>query len=466
MESTTNSNNYEDITRSIISSSTNNPVQINLDMVLQVIGKIEEITGCKLYNQDQLTNYLVELGEENFVEQAKKSIRENLIPQVNFNTLFKSEMGFTLVFDQDDVIVLYKNKPVTMENLEQIKSNLSRNNLNDFPIISELYVDNIINVIGGFISKNLTVQFYCSNIPAPYWKLFEIKCKKANANTPAIHSKCKELEKIVTGENFKPIPVNVQVQNQTLSSDDNELKAALMQIEEYENKNKPVVDGSKLSDNEKKALDDVYRMEVMSYLDDIAIMSFLDTLEKIDNLDKEPKFNEQTYMTNYIKMLLESVANMGNKIAKFYYIYKMFNLIGADKLIVSNDNFRKTISSKINEISEELYILQSADLKLYHGIISSMEQAKKTIDSIELEKNPNYKSNWVTNNQVSILNQIMNGNNGNNGNSNNQNLIVESDDEEEIVVEEVEEVNHVHSDNDSDDSDDHMIEDSDYDSDV
>ncbi len=465
MESTTNSNNYEDITRAIISSSTDNPVQINLDMVLQVIGKIEEITGCKLYNQDQLTNYLVELGEENFVEKAKKAIMENLIPQVNFNTLFKSEMGFTLVFDQDDVVVLYKNKPVTMENLEQIKSSLFRNNLNDFPLISEQYVDNIINVITGFISKNLTVQFNCSNIPAPYWKLFEIKCKKANANTPAIHSKCKELEKIVTGENFKPIPVNVQVQNQTPSSDDNELKAALMQIEEYENKNKPVADASKLSDNEKKALDDVYRMEVMSYLDDNAIMSFLDTLEKIDNLDKEPKFNEQTYMTNYIKMLLESVANMGNKIAKFYYIYKMFNLIGADKLIVSNDNFRKTISSKINEISEELYILQSADLKLYHGVVSSMEQAKKTIDSIELEKNPNYKSNWVTNNQVSILNHIMN---GINGNSNNQNLIVESDDEdeEEIVVEEVEEVNHVHSDNDSDDSDDHSIDNSDYDSDV
>ncbi len=454
MESTTNSNNYEDITRAIISSSTDNPVQINLDMVLQVIGKIEEITGCKLYNQDQLTNYLVELGEENFVEQAKKSIRENLIPQVNFNTLFKSEMGFTLVFDQDDVVVLYKNKPVTMENLEQIKSNLLRNNLNDFPLISEPYVENIINVIAGFISKNLTVQFYCSNIPAPYWKLFEIKCKKANANTPAINSKCKELERIVTGENFKPVPVNVHVQNQTPSSDDNELKAALMQIEEYENKNKPVADSSKLSDNEKKALDDVYRMEVMSYLDDIAIMSFLDTLEKIDNLDKEPKLNDQTYLVNYIKMLLDSVTNVGNKIAKFYYIYKLYNLIviGADKLITTNDNLRKVVSNKINEMLEELYILQSADLKLYHGIVGSMEQAKKLIDSIELEKNPNYKSNWVTNNQANILNQIIN-----------QNPIVESDDEEEIVVEEVEEVNHVHSDNDSDN---HSIEDSDYDSDA
>ncbi len=444
MESTANPNNYEDIVRAIISQSTDNQVQINLDMVLQVIGKLEEITGCKLYNQDQLTNYLVELGEENFVEQAKKVIKENLIPQIDFNTLFKSHLEFTLVFVQDDIIILYKNKQVTIESLEQIKTNLIRNNLKDFPIISELYVENIINVITGFINKDISVQFYCSNIPAPYWKLFEIKCKKTNSNTLNIHDKCKELAKIVTGEHFKPKEPNVQVIEQPVQDD--ELNAVLKQIEEFENKNKSTFDISKLSDNEKKALDDVYRMEVMSYLDDNTIISFLNVIEQIDNFEKEPKFTDLSFVDIYVTMLSDSIANMSNKIAKFYYIYKLFNLIIiSDKFLVKMDSIRQNLTNKINEISEELYILQSADLKLFHGVVNIIEQTKKLIDSVELSKNPNYKPKWVTNDQANILNQIMKGFNGSNTNTNTQVQIVESDDEDNYMI---------NSDNDSDNDDD------------
>ena len=449
MESTTNSNNHEDITRTIISQPNINSAQLNLnlDMVLQVIGKIGEITGCKLYNQDQLTNQLVELDEENFVEQAKKTICENLIPQVEFNTLFKSNLGFTLVFNQDDVIVLYKNKPVTVENLNSIKSNFVENNKEILPCVSEMYVNNVCQVVEKFITKDISVQYYCTNIPQPYWKLFEIKCKKANTITQSIKSQCQELDKIITGEKFKVRQSNnVQVLNQESTVDDPELRAALMQIEEFENKNKSInSNNASLSDNEKKALDDVYRMEVMSYLNDNDIMQFLDVLEKIDGFDKEAKYSEQEFITKYFKFVLESTSLMGNKIAKFYYVYKLYCLINdAPWFIEKHDGMRANVANKINEFTEELYILQSAELKLYHGIVNTMNKTKNLIDSIGKKSNPNYVATWQTNNQESILNQIIN---ANGTNANNKNMIVlDSDDE-------MEQEDNYHSDSDYSETD-------------
>lgn len=441
MESVSNSNDYESIARAICDQTNIEHTQFNLDKVLQVIDKIEAFTGCKLYNKDQLTNQLVEMSEENFSSEAKKAIWKNMIPQVNFNTLFKSDMDFTLVFKEDDVIVLYKNKIIKTDNFEQIKSNLLRNHTKDFPPISEMYVDNICQVISKFMSKDITVQYYCSNIPAPYWKLFEIKCKKSNANSKEIYDKCQELEKIVTGQYFQSVkPDNVQVIGQAPSADDDELKAVLMQIEEYENKNKnnssvssSGPDLTKLSDNETKALDDIYRMEVMSYLNDNEIMEYLDVLEKVDGLDKESKHTEKEYITKYFKLLIDSTGSMKNKIAKFYYVYKLYALINkATWFIEQYEGMRKNVAAKINEFTDELYILQSAELKLYHGVVSTMEKTKELIDSIEKKSNPNYVSKWQTNNQQVILNQIITNANtsANNGTNTNQ-IVLESDDEME-----------------------------------
>jgi len=442
MESITNSNDYESIARAICNQnkSNENPTQFNLDMVLQVIDKIEMFTGCKLYNKDQLTNQLVELPEENFASEAKKAIWKNLIPQVDFNTLFKSNMEFTLVFNQDDVVVLYKNKPVTPNNLNQIKQNLISNNFS-FPSITELYVDNICQVVSMFITKDISVQYHCTNIPLPYWKLFEIKCKKSNGGiSQETRAKCDELEKIVTGQYFKPVKSDVQVNVQAPGADDYELKAVLMQIEEYESKGKNssssssnVSNVTNLSDNDKKALDDIYRMEVMSYLNDNEIMQFLDAIEKIDAFDKESKFNDKQFITTYFKLLIDSTGAIGNKVAKFYYVYKVYCLINnASWFIEQHETMRTAVANKINEFTEELYILQSAELKLYNGVVSTMEKTKEIIDTICKKANPNYVPTWKTDNQQIILNQIIT-NANNNLNLNNQNYnkinIQDSDDE-------------------------------------
>ena len=441
MESNTNSNDYESIARAICDQTNPDQAQFNLDMVLQVIDKIEDYTGCKLYNKDQLTNQLVEFTEENFTTEAKNAILKNMIPQVDFNKLFKSDMEFTLVFKEDDVIVLYKNKVVTLDDLEQIKLKLVRNNLTDFPKIYEMYVDNICQVIKKFITKDVSVQYYCANIPTPYWKLFEIKAKKSNSTTKDIHEKCQDLEKIVTGQYFQPAKPDVQVLGQTTGSDDDELKAVLMQIEEFENKSKNTASSNStgptptnaLTDNELKALDEVYRMEVMAYLNDNEIMQFLDVLEKLDNMDKDAKYTEKEFVTQYIKFAIESANLMGNKIAKFYYVYRLYCLINnAGWFLEQHETMKTTIANKINEFYEDLYILQSAELKLYQGVVNTIGKTKELIDSINKKANPNYVPIWQTDNQQMILNQIISNTNtnGNMSNQNNNVIIEEFEDEE------------------------------------
>ena len=436
---------YETIARAIIDQTGNNSSELNHETVLQVIDTIENFTGCKLYNKVQLTSKMSELPEDNFTSEAQKAILSNLIPQVDFNSLFKSDMEFTLIFKEDDVVILYKNNPITMENLEQIKLNLVKNSMKDFPSITELYVDNIVGVISKFINKDISVQYYCANIPLPYWKLFEIKCKKSNSTTQAINDKCQELEKIITGQYFNVVKSNnIQVIGQTPSPDDEELKAVLMQIEEYEGKNKNsntdnnITNINNMSDNEKNALEDVYRMEVMSYLNDNEIMIFLDALEKIDGFVKDGKYSDKEFITKYMKFLLDLSATMENKIARFYCVYKVYCLINNSPwFIEQHEKMRTNVTNKIIEFTDELYILQSAELKLYHGVSTTMNKTKEIIDSIETKLNPNYVSKWKNNNQQIILNQIINSNNINNNNiinNNNSNKIMLEDSDNDINV--------------------------------
>lgn len=438
MESTTNSNiysNYEQLTRIIVNLTNDVNNQINLDIILQVIDKIEELTGCKLFNKDYLTNELVELSHDNLLNEAKKIIMKNLIPQVDFNTLFKSNLDFIIIFKDDDINILYKNKCINDNNLSEIKSDLLKNKLNNLPPITELYVNNILDVITKFINKDVSVKYYCTNIPAPYWKLFEIKCKKLilNDNATNISDKCNELEKIISGKYYKPD--KIQVINQT--QDDEELKAVLMQIEEYENKDKKI-NTVILSDQDKKILDDIYRMEVMSYLDDNDIMLFLNTLEIIDTFDKAPLYQDIPYINKYIKTLIEATSNISNKIAKFYYVYKLYNFINIVPEFISNhDNLRNSVVSKINEFNDELYIIQTAGIKLYDELLSVINKTKEMITNIEKIKNPNYVPIWKDNNQHNILNDIVNINNNivNNTNNNNNNYnqieLVDSDEDDD-----------------------------------
>lgn len=102
-----------------------------------------------------------------------------------------------------------------------------------------------------------------------------------------------------------------------------------------------------------------------------------------------------------------------------------------DEFMTTYEGFRNTVRGKINELSDDIYIIQTAGLSFSSEITNTFEQSKQFLDSIETKLNPNYKSSW-SNNQQMILNQISNNfNNGNNKSKNNwdEEQISNSDDE-------------------------------------
>ena len=146
------------------------------------------------------------------------------------------------------------------------------------------------------------------DIPEPYWKLFEIKCKKANKYLDNSQDEYKYLDKVISGKIYeKEVAPAVQIQQQ--DAEDPELKLILMQIAEFEKKElEKSSANNKLTPQEKKEQDDHHKMEIMSYLNDNEVMVFLDKLDKAEQAEKDPAYNENSYVNKVIKVYLDSVS--------------------------------------------------------------------------------------------------------------------------------------------------------------
>lgn len=393
--------------------------EVNLDMIMQAIDKLEDLTGYKLFNKSQICNQLIEIPNEHLLLETKNIICKNIIMQIDFNKIFKSNLNFTFII-KDSIVILYKNKQVDANNIFDIKKDLIKNNIDIFPIIYERYIDTLCNIIMQFINKDLIVKYYCINIPIPYWKLFELKCNGINGLLIYLE-KCTELDAIISGEYYQinksniisPIKMNEDLQDEEYEEE--EVKIILMQINKLEkvyNIAKPnncVDPNIILSDVEYKKLDNHYRMEVMSYLNDNEIEKYLEIIGKIDEFDKNSKLLEQTYINTYIKTLIDAISSIKSTIAKFYYIYKLYDFIcKIPHFIKIHTTFRKTITNKINEFADDMYIIQTAGLKLSDAIMTTLNKIKELIDTIEKTNNPNYVSSWAKNSQYTILNEIFN----------------------------------------------------------
>jgi hypothetical protein len=410
----------ENILRYILNITQTSLKEINLNMIMQSIDKLEYLTGYKLFNKSQICNQLIEIPNEHLLLETKNIICKNVIMQIDFNKIFKSNLNFTFII-KDSIVILYKNKQVDANNIFDIKKDLIKNNIDIFPIIYEGYIDTLCNIIMQFINKDLIVKYYCINIPIPYWKLFELKC---GINGLVIYlEKCIELDAIISGKYYQinqssiisPIKMNDDTQyaiNEDKDKDEDEVKLILMQINKLEkvyNIAKPNIISS---DEEYTKLDTHYRMEVMSYLNDTEMEKYLEIIEKIDEFDKNSKLSEQTYINTYIKTLIDAISSIKSTIAKFYYIYKLYDFIcKIPHFIKIHTTFRKTITNKINEFADDMYIIQTAGLKLSDAIMTTLNKIKELIDTIEKTNNPNYVSSWAKNSQYSILNEIVNKNN-------------------------------------------------------
>jgi hypothetical protein len=393
-----NQDSNEQILRYIFDITKTMLTKTNLDMIIQSIDNIEDLTGYKLFNKSELCKQLIEIPNENLLLETKNLICKNVIMQIDFNTIFKSKLNFTFIF-KDNIVILYKNKQVDATNILDIKIDLIQNYIDIFPIIYQVYIDTLCNIIMQFINNDLIVKYYCINIPIPYWKLFELKCNNINSK---YNEKCKELDYIISGEYYKTKQTNINDEENNIDTDintdiitdtDNE-QCFLSTIDKlsilYIQKN------ISLTDIEYKILDNHYRMEVMAFLYDDEIGIYLEMIDKIDEFENNIQLSDHSYICTYIKTLVDA-SKIKNIIAKFYYVYKLYDFIcKIPEFIKINKSFRITASNKLNEIIKKIHDIQYSDIKLTDAIILTINKTKELFDTIEKSIDPNYVSSWAT----------------------------------------------------------------------
>ena len=233
------------INKIVNTSEETGKLDINFEQIKDIIyNKFEDITGCKLYNKD---NIIQEIDNNNLVSSSISEIKKNLIPQITFNSMFKSNLDFYLVFSQDNVVVIYKNEKVVPSNIENIKLDLINTKHMYLPVISNFYVDNIFSVINKLVNKDLTVRYNLIDVPKPYWNLFCCKSK----NTTEQNNKY--YEDIISGKNYiKNKQETVNSYNEDLCIND------LLNILSEDESNKFLIFYSKLNDLYINTEDDIF----------------------------------------------------------------------------------------------------------------------------------------------------------------------------------------------------------------
>lgn len=343
-----------------------------------VLNYIEKSTGCTIFNKSSLLSEIknnFENHQEDLLKNISNIINKNLIPQIKFDYMFKSNLNFTLVFNQDEIIILYKNKKIELNSINDIKKDLLENKLNYLPIITELFINNIGNIIEKLIKKDLTVKYHLIDIPTPYWKLFEIKSKRINKKIIIFDQ---NLEDIISGKIYL-LKINED------SEPDDELKAVLMQIEEYE---KNASNNNNLTDVQKQEQDILYRMEVMSYLNDDEMNYFLETIEHIDDQEKNIDLTNNKSITLLFGEMLNVVTNTSNKMIKYYGVYRLFTfLLKNENFLLINDIFRKIAYKKAIELlTYDMVIIQLTGLEISKEITDILYKTKDLIIKIDEKK--------------------------------------------------------------------------------
>jgi hypothetical protein len=347
----------------------NNKDDINSESIIKILNHIENLTSCNLYNKTAIIEMLNK-NPEMPISDSYELIKQNLIPQIDFNTIFKSELKIDLIFINDDIKVLYKNKIVSPDMFEQIEKDLLSLHKNILPKITTLFINNIFTIITKFINKHSDVIYYCTNIPTPYLKLFEYKCNKNAEQCEENKIRCSKINNIIKGIYF--IKNEPNILNSNYECDIDHFKMIFSQIEEYK------YSTNFLANKELKDLDEVYRIEIMSYLEDNDGILFLDEVSKLDNLDNKNEEINKKYIEKYIKLIIESESKFTNKMIKFYYIYKMFQLFNKTLNIYPwKEKFMTILKYKLNNLMEEIEILKFSELQLYNGIMQTINETKK-----------------------------------------------------------------------------------------
>jgi hypothetical protein len=237
-------------------------------------------------------------------------------------------------------IVIYRNKRVALTDLESIRKDILETKFEHLPLINKLFVDTLFTIITKIINIDWSVTYECTDWHQPWLALFEKICYKHDMNMKNKLDSCKYMDDIISGALYKKI-------------EKEEEKYEFIEIKE---------------DN-----DTMHRMEVMAYLNDDEVIYFLNTLEKYDKV-KYDTVNE----TILLGELLHSTSKTNNKIIRFYFINKLFQYIMTIKdFLLKHPNFYKTVNNKLDDITEDIYIIQSTGLNLSIELTNTLIEAKE-----------------------------------------------------------------------------------------
>jgi len=341
--------------------------EYNKDFIQDLVNnKLEKMKLCKIYNKEHLLKEIESLDIKS-LDSISTIIMKNLLVVIDFNIMFKSELNIHIMFNKDTPIVLYENSKIekTESELLKIRKDILETKLHLLPPIYNLYLDTIISNICKVLSTDLSLIYSCCNIPPPYLKLFEMKCIKSNVNARDVLFKYNYIDDIITGFMYNK-KVDIKEEKQ-----DHELSSMLNEINEYENKDIN-------NDN-----DDIYRMEIMAYSNDNEVAYFLSMNEKIEKTDKD-----NTVI--YLKVLLDAVKDIDNKIMKIYYINSLLKYIMTMEAFISkNLNLCNIIDMKIDELYDQLYIIQSSEITFAKEVTITFTKAREFINMIKNVKNSN-----------------------------------------------------------------------------
>lgn len=345
-----NNNNEFQLIKDII--ITNN---VTLDNIKELVNNtIEKTTGITLYNKDNMLKELESIDVKD-VEQVANIIVKNMIMQIKFDTVFKSDFGFSLIFDNIKPIVIHKNKRVALTDLEDIRKDMLESNFILMPKNNKLFVDTLFIIIEKIINMDYSVTYYCTDWPQPWLSLFEKICYKNDKDMKLKLTAYTYIDNIISGTFYKKIEKDIYI----IKEDTYIIK-------------------DELSEN-KEDNDTTYRMEVMAYLNDDEVIYFLETLENYDKMIATT-INE----TKTISKLLEFTANTNNKIIQFYFINKLFRFIMTIKeFLLKHTNFAIQVNKKIDEITDDLYIIQSAGLNLSIELTNTLIEAKEFMHTLK-----------------------------------------------------------------------------------
>jgi hypothetical protein len=325
--------------------------------IKSMVESIELKTRMKLYNIENLLNEINMNINNQTIEMISNIIKKNMVYETDFKDIFKSNLELSLIFIQNKPIILYKNKKVVCVggnisslNIENINTMLKKSD--KLPEISELYIDNIMRVLNKFTNMDLSVSYYCKNIPQPIWYLF----KHCSLLVPQDLDIYKYIDDIISGKLY--------IKNNPIIYDD-------MKEMEYEIKEN-IIDDKDIQ----------YRMEIMVYFDDTDVTTFLDIVANLDN--NPPNKN----ITSYLTELLDCTNKSKNQLFKIYFINRILKYIMTiETFITEQHNFRYIVDKKINELYDSLYIIQSAELSFSEEVTKTFVSARNFIDNINKNLN-------------------------------------------------------------------------------